>query len=118
MSDTSVDSQEGSHYAPGGGSTGVGHEESDVDDIQIIEKPPKKRARGLSAEASLPRDVRLTELLVSLPTAQDPAPFVQGSSKDHEVDGLAQRLTQSTSFDESHSKTVWHTDDAADLWNF
>ena len=118
MLDTSVDSQEGSHYAPGGGSTGIGHEESDLDDVQIIEKPPKKRARGGSADTPLLRVVRLTELLVSLPTAQDTTPFVQGSSKDHEVDGLAQRLTQSTSFDESHSKTVWHTDDAADLWNF
>ena len=56
--------------------------------------------------------------LVSSPAAQDPPTFVQGSSNNQEVDGLAQRLTQSALFDESHSKKVWHTNDEADLWNF
>lgn len=44
--------------------------------------------------------------------------FIQGSSRDQEVDNLAQHLTQSVSFDESQSKRVWHTNDESDLWNF
>ena len=116
--ETSVDSQEDSYYAPGGGSTGVGHGESDMDNIKIIEKPPRKRTRGLSSGSFLPRGVCLIECSSFIASSPGPSRLVQGSSKDQEVDGLAQRLTQSASFDESHSKTVWHTNDEADLWNF
>lgn len=55
---------------------------------------------------------------VSSPTAQDSPLFVQGSSRDHEVDGLAEHLSQSASFDEGHSKGVWSMKGDADLWNF
>lgn len=57
-------------------------------------------------------------MTVSSPTNDDPPSFIQGSSRDHEVDGLAERLSQSASFDDSYSKRVWHSNDEADLWNF
>lgn len=49
-----MDTQEGSYYAPGTGGTGEDHEESDMDDVKIIEKPPKKRIRGSSSDSFLP----------------------------------------------------------------
>ncbi|KAF9643389.1 hypothetical protein BDM02DRAFT_3191711 [Thelephora ganbajun] len=98
-SDSSEVSQGGSNYVPADIAS-AGNEETDTDDVKIIEKPPKKRIR------------------ISSLKAQDPSTFIQGSSKDGELDSLAQQLQQSASFDESYSKKVWPSDEGADLWNF
>ncbi|KAF9646684.1 hypothetical protein BDM02DRAFT_3130252 [Thelephora ganbajun] len=98
-SDSSEVSQGGSNYVPADIAS-AGNEETDTDNVKIIEKPPKKRIHILSLKT------------------QDPSTFIQGSSKDGELNSLAQQLQQSASFDESYSKKVWPSDEGADLWNF
>jgi len=50
--------------------------------------------------------------------APESTTFVQGSSRDGEVNNLARRLEQSASFDENHAKKVWLSGEDAELWNF
>jgi len=58
--------------------------------------------------------------LVSSPEVQDPTvpAFVQGSSKDNDLDGLAKWLHHSASIEENNSDGVWLANDDADVWNF
>ena len=44
--------------------------------------------------------------------------FIQGSSRDGEVNSLARRLEQSASFEENHISKAWVSGEDADLWNF
>ncbi|KAF9642331.1 hypothetical protein BDM02DRAFT_3193447 [Thelephora ganbajun] len=88
----------GSNYTHADTAT-AGNEGTDTNDIKIIEKPPKKQICVLS------------------PKARDPPTFIQGSSKDRDLNGLAQQLQQSASFEESHHN-VWPNDKGANLWNF
>ena len=58
-----------------------------------------------------------TNLVVS-PTVDDPPAFVQGSSRDVEVNELARHLEQSASFEEPCTSKVWLSGEDAELWNW
>lgn len=48
----------------------------------------------------------------------NPPAFVQGSSRDRDVNNLARRLEQSASFEERYTNKVWLSGENAELWNF
>ena len=100
-------------------------EETDTDDVRLIEKPAKKRTRGMCPN-SPPNDSYIDGLCIVLsPEVQEHSgpEFVQGSSqnkqpdgstKDQELDSLARLLDHSASFEES-SRNVWLKNENAEL---
>jgi hypothetical protein len=118
-SDSSEASPESSDHAPGKGATSEENEDTDADDIKIIERPRKKRVRGMYKYPCCYKQSSINENQpASSLEAEDPPAFVQGSSRDRDVNNLARRLEQSASFEERHTNKVWLSGEDADLWNF
>jgi hypothetical protein len=57
-------------------------------------------------------------LPVSSLKGDDSPTFVQGSSRDGEINELSRRLEQSASFEEPPINKAWYSGEGADLWNF
>ena len=120
-SESSEASLESSNHPSGEGTTTDENEDTDVDEIKIVEKPKRKRVRGTYSYSLCQRGLFANgNQPVTSPEANDPDPpaFVQGSSRDREVNHLARRLEQSASFEERYTNKVWLSGEDAELWNF
>lgn len=124
-SHSSEASNEGSDYTPGD-TAAMGGEETDSDGIKLIEKPVKKRPRGMCPNLALTNSYINGIYPVLSPEIQELSrpEFIQGSSRsrepntsarDTELNSLAQWLDRSASFEESNIGNVWVDTENAEL---
>ncbi|KAF9789551.1 hypothetical protein BJ322DRAFT_1105409 [Thelephora terrestris] len=81
-------------------------EDTEVDDVKVVEHP-KKRARRMPLKA---QDTIVPET----------PEFIEGSSRDNhrDVNTLALRLQHSASFKNEIDNPAWLSDEESELWNF